>query len=82
MTDDYGDRKALMDVRDRVIRIEERQQGVIDMMTLSLSRYADLHERLCKLEVIRHRLMGMLAVAALGLTMAWELLKQYIWKDN
>ena len=82
MTEDYGDRKALMDVRDRVIRIEERQQGVLEMLQLSLSRYADLHNRVSSLENLRHRIIGMLAVAGIGLTLAWELIKQYIWKDN
>jgi len=82
MTEDYGDRKALMDVRDRVIRIEERQQGVLEMLQLSLSRYADLHNRVSSLENLRHRIIGMLAVTGIGLTLAWELIKQYIWKDN
>jgi hypothetical protein len=82
MTEDYGDRKALMDVRDRVIRIEERQQGVLEMLQLSLSRYADLHNRVSLLENLRHRIIGMLAVTGIGLTLAWELIKQYIWKDN
>jgi len=82
MSDDYGDRKALMDVRDRVIRIEERQQGVLEMLQLSLSRYADLHNRVSSLENLRHRIIGMLAVTGIGLTLAWELIKQYIWKDN
>jgi hypothetical protein len=82
MNEDYGDRKALMDVRDRVIRIEERQQGVLEMLQLSLSRYADLHNRVTSLENLRHRIIGMLAVTGVGLTLAWELIKQYIWKDN
>lgn len=82
MIEDYGDRKALMDVRDRVIRIEERQQGVLEMLQLSLSRYADLHNRVSSLENLRHRIIGMLAVTGIGLTLAWELIKQYIWKDN
>jgi hypothetical protein len=81
MTDEYGDRKALMEVRDRVIRIEERQQGVIDMMQLSLSRYADLHNRVSSLEMTRHRVWGMLAVAGLGFTMLWEVIKQRFFKE-
>jgi hypothetical protein len=81
VNEEYGDRKALMDVRDRVIRIEERQQGVIDMMQLSLSRYADLHNRVSSLEITRHRVWGMLAVVGLGFTMAWELIKQRFFKE-
>ena len=76
MNEDYGDRKALMEVRDRVIRIEERQQGVIDMMQLSLSRYADLHNRVTALELLRHRIIGVLAVVGIGFTIAWELIKE------
>jgi hypothetical protein len=81
MSEDYGDRKALMDVRDRVIRIEERQQGVIEMVQLSLSRYADLHNRVSSLEITRHRVWGMLAVAGLGFTMLWEVIKQRFIKE-
>lgn len=76
MTDDHGDRKALMDVRERVIRIEERQQGVLEMIQLSLSRYADLHNRVSSLELLRHRVIGMLAVVGIGFTIAWELIKE------
>ena len=65
-----------MDVRERVIRIEERQQGVLEMIQLSLSRYADLHNRVSSLELLRHRVIGMLAVVGIGFTIAWELIKE------
>ena len=39
------DHKAILEVRERILVMEERQRAIKGMLEQSLSRYADLHNR-------------------------------------
>jgi hypothetical protein len=69
------DHKAILEVRERILIMEERQRAIMGMLEQSLSRYADLHNRVTMLETLRHKLWGIVAVIGFLFTIAWELLK-------
>lgn len=69
------DHKAILEVRERVLIMEERQRAIMSMLEQSLGRYADLQNRVASLETLRHKLWGMVAVIGFLFTIAWELLK-------
>lgn len=69
------DHKVIIEVRERVLIMEERQRTIMSMLEQSLSRYADLHNRVTSLETLRHKLWGMVAVVGFLFTIVWELLK-------
>ncbi len=69
------DHKAILEVRERILVMEERQRAIMGMLEQSLSRYADLHNRVTMLETLRHKLWGIVAVIGFLFTIAWELLK-------
>lgn len=72
------DHKAILEVRERVLIMEERQRTIMSMLEQSLSRYADIQNRLTSLETLRHKLWGMVAVIGFLFTVAWELIKSKI----
>jgi hypothetical protein len=72
------DHKAILEVRERILVMEERQRAIKGMLEQSLSRYADLHNRVTSLEALRHKLWGIVAVIGFLFTIAWELLKSKI----
>jgi hypothetical protein len=72
------DHKAILEVRERVLVMEERQRAIMSMLEQSLSRYADLHNRVTSLETLRHKMWGMVAVIGFLFTIAWELVKSKI----
>jgi hypothetical protein len=45
------------------------------MLEMSLSRYADLVNRVNLLEMLKHKMLGMIAVAGFLFTICWEILK-------
>lgn len=69
------DHKAILEVRERVLLMEERQRTIMTMLEQSLSRYADLHNRVSSLEVLKHKVWGMVAVIGFLFTIVWELIK-------
>lgn len=56
-------------------RMEERQKNISAMLETSLSRYADLVNRVNALEVLKHRMLGMVAVVGFLFTIGWEIIK-------
>jgi len=63
------------EIKERLARMEERQKNISTMLEMSLSRYADLVNRVGALEVLKHRILGMVAVAGFLFTIGWEILK-------
>jgi hypothetical protein len=63
------------EIKERLARMEERQKNISTMLEMSLSRYADLVNRVSALEVLKHRMLGMVAVAGFLFTIGWEILK-------
>lgn len=63
------------EIKERLARIEERQLNIGSMLEMSLSRYADLMNRVTALESLKQRLMGMIAVAGFVFTILWEIIK-------
>lgn len=71
----HEDHKAILEVRERILIMEERQRAIMGMLEQSLSRYADLHNRVTLLETLRHKLWGVAAVIGFLFTIAWELVR-------
>jgi hypothetical protein len=63
------------EIKERLARMEERQKNISTMLEMSLSRYADLVNRVSALEVLKHRMLGMVAVAGFFFTIGWEIIK-------
>ena len=63
------------EIKERLARMEERQKNISAMLETSLSRYADLVNRVNALEVLKHRVLGMVAVAGFLFTIGWEIIK-------
>jgi hypothetical protein len=63
------------EIKERLARMEERQKNISTMLEMSLSRYADLVNRVSSLEVLKHRMLGMIAVAGFLFTIGWEIVK-------
>ena len=63
------------EIKERLARMEERQKNISAMLEMSLSRYADLVNRVSALEVLKHRMLGMVAVAGFLFTIGWEIIK-------
>jgi len=63
------------EIKERLARMEERQKNISTMLEMSLSRYADLVNRVSALEVLKHRMLGMVAVAGFLFTIGWEIIK-------
>ena len=63
------------EIKERLARMEERQKNISSMLEMSLSRYADLVNRVSSLEVLKHRMLGMVAVAGFLFTIGWEIIK-------
>ena len=63
------------EIKERLARMEERQKNISAMLEMSLSRYADLVNRVNALEVLKHRMLGMVAVAGFLFTIGWEIIK-------
>lgn len=63
------------EIKERLARMEERQKNISAMLEMSLSRYADLVNRVSSLEVLKHRMLGMVAVAGFLFTIGWEIIK-------
>ena len=63
------------EIKERLARMEERQKNISTMLEMSLSRYADLVNRVSALVVLKHRMLGMVAVAGFLFTIGWEIIK-------
>lgn len=73
---------AILEVRERIIRIEERQQGILSMLSSSLQRSDAIEARVDSLEALKHRAFGVFAVLAMIFTMTWEVIKNYFGRNN
>jgi len=63
------------EIKERLARMEERQKNIGAMLEMSLSRYADLVNRVNALEILKHRMLGMVAVYGFLFTIGWEIIK-------
>jgi hypothetical protein len=63
------------EIKERLARMEERQKNIGAMLEMSLSRYADLMNRVNSLEVLKHRMLGMVALCGFLFTIGWEIIK-------
>lgn len=63
-------------IKERLARMEERQESLYKMVEQSLSSYGDLANRVSSLEALKHKALGMIAVIGLGTTMIWEWVKE------
>jgi len=73
---------AILEVRERLIRIEERQQGILSMLKVNLQKSDALEVRVNSLEALKHRAVGVFAVLVMAFTMAWEIVKNYFGRNN
>jgi len=63
------------EIKERLARMEERQKNIGAMLEMSLSRYADLVNRVNTLEILKHKMLGMVAVCGFLFTIGWEIIK-------
>jgi hypothetical protein len=64
------------EIRERLVRMEERQVQLYTMVETSLSNFADLSNRVTSLEALKHKALGMIAIIGGLMTLAWELVKE------
>lgn len=74
--------KAVSEIKERLARMEERQVQLYTMVEQSLSNFAELSNRVTALEALKHKALGMIAVIGGIMTMAWELIKETLFRKG
>lgn len=74
--------KAVSEIKERLARMEERQVQLYSMVEQSLSNFAELSNRVSALEALKHKAFGMIAVIGGAMTMAWEIIKETLFRKG
>jgi len=70
------------EIRERLVRMEERQVQLYNMVETSLSNFADLSNRVSSLEALKHKALGMIAIIGGLMTLAWELIRESLFSKG
>lgn len=74
--------KSVSEIKERLVRMEERQVQLYSMVEQSLSNFAELSNRVTALEALKHKAFGMIAVIGGIMTMTWELVKEALFRKG
>lgn len=66
------------EIRDRVIRIEERQKSIASMLQDSLVSHSDTKQRVSALEAFKNKMIGIALAAGIFSTILWEIIRDRI----
>lgn len=70
--------EPISEIRERVIRIEERQQGISKMLESALGRHDTLNERVTGLEAFKNKILGVAILVGSGVGIFLDTIKNKI----